>query len=97
MTEKNSPCFARNPRRAFFKGSVVVAGLMAFALILWALFNHGAVDQLKFNMSLSSLIAVVLLINLASFACFVILYAAYQWVRSDLKCPRSEDHSEKDD
>lgn len=94
MSQNDTTCFVRNPRRALLKIVAVVAGLLGLALLLSTTLSNDVVSQIKFNMSLWSLITVVVIINLVSFACFVILYAAYQWVRSDLKSPRSEDEPE---
>lgn len=97
MAEKDSPGFARNPLRALLKIIAIVAVLLGLAMLLGMTLSHDVVRQLKFNMSLSSLITVVVIINLVSFACFIVLHAAYQWVRRDLKSPRSEDdHLGKD-
>lgn len=91
MREKSCDCYAKNPRRAACKLLVIAVVLMALCAVVAALLDNPALDQLKFNLSLGSLIAVVLAINAASLAAIILLYAAYQWVRRDLKEPRSED------
>jgi hypothetical protein len=91
MVKENSVCYSRNPRRACLK-TLLVVGFTA--LCVWGLsltLDHSALDHLKFELSLWTMIALVLITNLVSFACFIVLYAAYNWVRCDLKPPRAED------
>jgi hypothetical protein len=95
MMVRNEPaCYVRNPRRAALK-TVLVVGFIALCVWLLSLtLDHSALDRLKFDLSLWTLIVLVMITNLVSFACFIILYAAYKWVRCDLKPPRAEDMRE---
>lgn len=90
MTKKAVP-HTRNPRRAVIKMAVIILGLLIVAGGLLLTIDDSVLDQLKFNLSLGALIALVVVINIISFVFFILLYAAYQWVRRDLKDPRSED------
>jgi len=80
-----------NPLRASLKIALIVAALLVLAGLLALTIDSQALDQLKLDLSLWSLIAVVLIINIVSFAIFITLFFAYQWVRCDLKNPRIED------
>jgi hypothetical protein len=73
------------------KIALIVAGLLLLAGLLALTVDSQALDQLKLDMSLWSLIAVVLIINIVSFAVFIVLFFAYQWVRCDLKPPSASD------
>lgn len=70
---------------------VAIIVLAAVTLALLApVVNDAVLDELKHTLSLWSIIALVVVINVVSFVCFVIFYAAYRWVRRDLK-PRGDD------
>jgi hypothetical protein len=88
--------YSRNPRRAALKMAVIAGVLLLFVGLLSLTVNQAALNQLKFDLSLWTVIALVLIINLLSAACFIILYIAYRWVRCDLKPPRSEDMPDQD-
>ena len=94
MTKKHI-AHTRHPLRALFKMATILLGLLAVAGFLLLTIDESVLDQLKFNLSLGTLIALVVVINLISFIFFIILYAAYQWVRRDLKAPRSEDMADE--
>jgi TRAP-type C4-dicarboxylate transport system permease small subunit len=87
-----TPCgYCPHPKRALIKG---VAVLVVLGLLIWGgfeLIDDSAIDQMKFDLSLGALIMLVVAINAVSLVFFVLLYMAYQWVRRDLKAPRSED------
>lgn len=74
-----------------------LAGLLLLMIGLLSLsIDQAALNQLKFDLSLWTVIALVIIINLISATSFIILYAAYLWVRCDLKPPRSEDMPDHD-
>ena len=75
---------------------VIVAVIAVVGHFLAEKLDDPAVSRLKFNLSLASLIGLVVAINIASLSCIALLYAAYRWVRRDLKAPRSEDLSTAD-
>lgn len=81
-----------NPRRALAKtGFIIVTAILIIAALAYFV-NEQALDELKHNLSLWSLIALVIIINLVSFICFIVLYAAYRWVKGDLKAPEKADY-----
>jgi|GEM_PF-2056318 cytochrome b subunit of formate dehydrogenase len=86
------PCeYCPHPKRALMK---VVGLLVVLGLLVWGgfvLFDDSAIDQIKYDLSLGALILLVVAVNAVSLLCFVLIYMAYQWVRRDLKAPRSED------
>jgi TRAP-type C4-dicarboxylate transport system permease small subunit len=88
----NTPCgYCPHPKRALIKAAAV---LVALGLLIWGgfvLIDDSAIDQMKFDLSLGALIMLVVAVNAVSLVFFVLLYMAYQWVRCDLKAPRSED------
>lgn len=73
-------------------GKILISVLVAGVLI--ALLSHfisdQALDELKHSLSLWTIIALVVIINLAGFICFLVLFAVYQWIRCDLK-PQKHD------
>ena len=72
-------------KRAFIKIAVIIV-LAVLAISTLAFFiNDRSVEQLQHNFSLWTIIALVMIINLVSFLCFIMLYLAYRWVRADLK------------
>lgn len=89
-------CYAKNKRRAAFKIAIIAAVLLAIAALAGIPLNDPALDRLKFNLDLGTLIGLVVLINVVSLMTIALLYAAYKWVRRDLKAPRSEDATEDD-
>lgn len=91
MTRKIDAHPQKNPGRAVLKMTALLLGLVFFAGVLVGLVDDSLIDQLKFNLSLGALIGLVVIINIISLICFIGLYAAYQWIRCDLKAPRSED------
>lgn len=79
-----------NKKRACVK-MALIALLAALALIILVIgFDRDVLDTLKHSLSLWTVLALVVIINLVSFVCLVALYAGYRWVRSDLK-PRADD------
>lgn len=96
MTKKTDAQAHKNPGRAILKMTVLLLGLLVIAGVLAGLVDDSLIDQLKFNLSLGALIGLVVVINIISLICFIGLYAAYQWIRCDLKAPRSEDLERSD-
>lgn len=77
-----------NRRRALGKASVVLAAIAAAVAGLSQLITTDTIDVLKHSLSLWSIVALVVIINLVSFSCFIVLFFAYRWIRCDLKPPR---------
>jgi len=86
-----SDCYAKNIRRAAMKIAAIVIFLIIVVALAGIPLNDPTLDRLKFNLNLGTLIGLVVLINVISLLTMAILYAAYKWVRNDLKAPRSED------
>ncbi len=84
-------CYAKNIRRAMMKIAVIAVFLMIVVALAAIPLNDPALDRLKFNLNLGTLIGLVVLVNVISLLTMALLYAAYKWVRNDLKAPRSED------
>lgn len=80
----NSHCNI-NKKRACMKMAVVAVAIIAALAALVLLLDGQALDELKHSLSLWTIVALVVVINLVSFVCFIVLYAAYRWVRRDLK------------
>lgn len=96
MTRKQCAPYSRNPKRALLKIAAIVGILLLIVGLLSLSIDQAALNQLKFDLSVWTVIALVLIINLISAASFIVLYAAYLWVRCDLKPPRSEDVPDHD-
>lgn len=90
-TPKQANDSDQNLPRAVLKTAVILLVLVFFAALIALFVNDSLIDTLKFNLSLGALIGLVVMINIISFICFMALYAAYQWVRCDLKAPRNAD------
>lgn len=84
----NNASQCTNKKRACAKIALVAVLVLAAIAALVMLLDGQALDELKHTLSLWTIVALVLVINLVSFVCFVVLYAAYRWVRRDLKPPR---------
>ncbi len=91
MTKKCDTPYCRHPARAVVKIILLLAALCALGFGAVTLFDDSAFDQIKFDLTLGFLIVLVVAVNVVSLLCFIALYMAYQWVRGDLKAPRSED------
>lgn len=90
------PAYPTNRKRAVLKIAFIITGLLILAAVLGLTLNDAVLDQLKFDLNLWSLIAIVLIINILSLVLFLVLFVAYQWVRTDLKSPRVEDERDSD-
>jgi uncharacterized BrkB/YihY/UPF0761 family membrane protein len=77
--------------RACAKMAVVAFGVIVVLALMIGLLNEQMLDELKHTLSLWIIVALVVIINLVSFLCFVVLYAAYRWVRRDLKPGRDDE------
>ena len=77
-------------KRACVKIAAILMLAAVTVAVLAPVVNDAVLDELKHTLSLWSIIALVVVINVVSFACFVIFYMAYRWVRRDLK-PRADD------
>ncbi len=85
------PVHPVNMRRAAVKTAFILAIVISVLAGLIHAVSGQVIDELKHSLSMWTVIALVVIINLVSFACFMVLYMAYQWVRCDLKGPRDKD------
>ena len=83
------PC--PNLRRAIIKACFIAAALACVAAGFSYFITIRDVELFKHSLSLWTLVGVVIIINLVSFACFILGFAAWQWVRADLKSPRGDE------
>ena len=65
-------------------GCVLFLALLLLAVLVLTI-NDQALDELKFNLGLWTIIALVLIINLVSFVSFLVMYMIYRWVKKDLE------------
>ena len=84
---QNDP-LEKNVPRACLK----LAALLALACLLltgafYALETQHAA-MIKHNLSLGTIVLLLVIINLVCFICFLLLFAAYNWVKDDLKPQR---------
>lgn len=88
--------YKTHPGRAtiklLFLAMVAVAGLLL--CLDWV--DQGVLNTIKHTLNVPTIILLVVIINLVSFVLFLLAYAAWQWVRSDLKPPRSEQNYSND-
>ena len=80
-----------NKKRACAKMAVVVLGIVLVLAVAAALIDRPMLDEIKHTLSLRTIVALVIIINLVSGVCLLGLYAAYRWVRRDLKPRRDDD------
>jgi uncharacterized membrane protein len=90
VVENDSPS-CRNGKRACCKLAFIICVTLTVLIGLYFFVDSQVVSGIKENFSLGVIIALVVIVNLVSFLCFIVLYAAYQWVRCDLKEKRLED------
>ena len=62
---------------------IAIIGVVIFGLS--HIIGEDDLDHLKYNLSLWTIIALVIIINLVSFICFLIMMMAYKWIRPDFK------------
>ncbi len=87
--QKDDP--APHAGRALCKmGFLAVLGIAALIVCLRWL-DGDVLDALKHHLDITTIVLLVVIINLISFVLFVAAYAAWQWVRSDLKPPHGPD------
>lgn len=83
---------AQRYRRGQFKLFFLIALVaMILAALIWGL-DERALDNLKYNLDFWTIMILLLIINLVSFLCFIIMYACYRWVKKDLS---PEDHNQQ--
>lgn len=92
VNEDNGNCV--NRKRVCAKIAVILFGVLLVLTGLAFFVDGQTINELKYNFSLELIIALVIIINLVSFLCFTVLYAAYQWIRRDLKPARNDDLDE---
>lgn len=71
-------------RIAFKLAMIIVTAAFVIAGLVWSI-DDQALDNLKHRLSLWTLIALLLIINVVSFVSFLVMYTAWKWVRNDLK------------
>lgn len=74
---------ARN-RIVFKLACIIITAILVTAGLILSI-DDQALDNLKHRLSLWTLIALLLIINLVSFVSFLVMYLAWKWVCIDLK------------
>lgn len=85
--KKNCPCPVSACKKlllVFAAALLIVAGLSYFV-------DAQAISEIKYNFSLWTIIALVVIINLVSGLCFLAMYMAYRWVQRDIKPSRDDE------
>lgn len=73
----------------------VIFGFACFILLGLVLsLSNDVLDELKFNLSLWTIIALVFIINIVSFLCFLVMYLAYQWIKHDMNLDEDNQYFE---
>jgi protein-S-isoprenylcysteine O-methyltransferase Ste14 len=88
--DKRSKIQAVNRKRAALKALIVLAAVAFIIFVLSHFITSREMNALKHDLSLWTVITLVIIINLVSFGCFVAMFAAWQWIRFDLKPPRND-------
>lgn len=95
MTETDKKSHAC-PASACKKMAVIAAVVLGLIIGLSYMVDSQTLDEIKYNFSLWSIIALVVIINLVSGLCFLFAYMAYRWVNKDLKSgPFKEEDTEE--
>ncbi len=79
-----------NPRRAVLKMISILAVVLLVLAGLIHFFSDQMIDELKHSFSVWTIITLILIVNLVSFVCVIVMFAAYRWVRGDLRPRRDE-------
>lgn len=72
-----------NKKKGCLKLVAVACAALICLIFLVVLVNEKVLDELKFSLSLWTIIGVVLIINIVSFISFLCMYAAYRWIKKD--------------
>ena len=68
---------------------IILTAALVIAGLVWSI-DDQALDNLKHRLSLWTLIALLLIINLVSFISFLVMYMAWKWVRIELKSDKGD-------
>ena len=71
--------------RGCFKIIILLAVCAVIVGVLTQFIDEQSIDALKHNMSVWTIITLVIVINLVSFMCFTVMYFAYRWIKKDFK------------
>lgn len=74
-----------NTKRALLKIGLLVLVCVAIIGGLVFAIDDTALATLKYSLNLWTVIALVILINVVSFVCFILMAMAYHWIKSDIK------------
>ena len=74
---------------------IIIAAALVIAGLVWSI-DDQALDNLKHRLSLWTLIALLLIINLVSFISFLVMYMAWKWVRIELKQDKSDSLNDRE-
>jgi uncharacterized membrane protein YozB (DUF420 family) len=74
-----------NPRRAAAKFALVVAIVAGVVVLLLMFVRRRAVDGLVNHLTLGLLVALIVLVNLISCLVIMIMFAAWRWIKRDLR------------
>lgn len=81
----------KNSKRALCKVGLIVVLAVSLVAVLSHFATDQALDELKYSLNLSTIVILVIVINVVSFSCFLIFYTLYQWVKKDLRENRPDD------
>lgn len=69
------------------RGLIKITAIFIVTILIIFVCSHfideGSLEFLKHNLSLWTIIALVVIINLVSFLCFVAMYFTYRWIKKD--------------
>lgn len=76
-------------------GFVFIVILAALYLLVHFVGNQVFLNELKYSLSVWTVIALVIIVNLVSFLCFMVLFAAWRWIRRGLKTDQGDNFGEQ--
>ena len=94
MDSENNEKYRTHKIRAIFKAAGVLLCVAVAVVILADLISTDQIDMLKHHLDLWTIIALMVIINLLSFAIIFMLYTAYRWIKGDVKPDRDAEFSE---
>jgi cation transporter-like permease len=90
--DKGSPIDScPNPRRAARKLALLCAVIVAVLALLIVFVNERTVNGLINHLSLSLLVALIVIVNLLALLTLIGLYAAFRWIKRDFDPDSRED------
>lgn len=77
----------KNKKRGCVKITIVLISCGLIVALLAYSLDAQSLDVLRHNLSIWTIISLILLINVVSFMCFTIMYGVFKWIKKDFAAP----------